>query len=895
MEGAVTTTAADADVQQVSAALMSLVCGGAQMSRTLPEGEDMMYFLSVEPQLRPLFEEAKRGCLNLAQKLMDLNAAGTKAGVPRITSAADVDELLSLYPSVVENSTDPLVENVVSYFDHKSGVNALSETTATLAADFVVSQNSRSYRVFHQEVVERPQIHFLNVDNSKAPFVPLLTEKPNSLKPLDECFKAQAPNHANPVEKVALSNDVRSHISSLGLSASTPDATLPNPYAYEIDHFEYVPEQLEARTEIMYKGLENTSFTMVKDLDTLKLVHEKLRRATEIAIDLEQHSFRSYQGFVCLMQISTRTEDFIIDTLALRREVPMLLDVFTDPKIVKVMHGSDSDIVWLQRDFGLYIVNLFDTGQASRVLEYPKNSLAYLLMHFCNVKAKKEYQLADWRIRELPSELVEYARSDTHYLLYIYDRLRKELLQAGNATKNLLLAVLARSRELCKKTYYKTMFHSSKEAIYNRAPGSFSMEQLRVFEALFDWRDQLAREEDESPAYVLPNKLLLHVAELMPETALDLLACCGATASPLLKAHAATVAKLIQDTKAGAAPKMASPVPVKAKAVSILQTGDLQQLQQSQRSGGALPEMNQDQLFQQADWLQSSPANFSTHTRSPRRSAECDPRNVGFNASMVESHIFGAGQKQARSGQQKAARIMDSLTVESLFSFQVEADQFDAKPVEEKAQPVDDPMDVDVVPCSMEEIYQLSNLNRKRNKEKKKLKEDSIKAGPPSPIAFEDDEELDSLAKKDKPAEDTKDFIAKIGWPADFLTESQPESSSDQASHKQRRTHRRTKSISQDANNNSGRRGANGAANSRDKSSRKKRARAHNKTYPPNKSSFDYGDSGTASFNPSAQASHESSGHQSITVPQLGRSSNRARAKGQRSHSYKSGPRGRQN
>lgn len=46
----------------------------------------------------------------------------------------------------------------------------------------------------------------------------------------------------------------------------------------------------------------------------------------------------------------------------------MLLDVFTDPKIVKVMHGSDSDIVWLQRDFGLYIVNLFDTGQATRVL-----------------------------------------------------------------------------------------------------------------------------------------------------------------------------------------------------------------------------------------------------------------------------------------------------------------------------------------------------------------------------------------------------------------------------------------------------------------------------------------------------------------------------------------------
>lgn len=32
-------------------------------------------------------------------------------------------------------------------------------------------------------------------------------------------------------------------------------------------------------------------------------------------------------------------------------------------RIVQVLHGADSDIAWLQRDFGLYIVNLFDTGQ----------------------------------------------------------------------------------------------------------------------------------------------------------------------------------------------------------------------------------------------------------------------------------------------------------------------------------------------------------------------------------------------------------------------------------------------------------------------------------------------------------------------------------------------------
>lgn len=33
---------------------------------------------------------------------------------------------------------------------------------------------------------------------------------------------------------------------------------------------------------------------------------------------------------------------------------------------VQVMHGADRDIVWLQRDFGIYVCNMFDTGQVCR-------------------------------------------------------------------------------------------------------------------------------------------------------------------------------------------------------------------------------------------------------------------------------------------------------------------------------------------------------------------------------------------------------------------------------------------------------------------------------------------------------------------------------------------------
>lgn len=65
----------------------------------------------------------------------------------------------------------------------------------------------------------------------------------------------------------------------------------------------------------------------------------------------------------------------------------------------QVFHGADSDIEWLQRDFGLYVVNLFDTHQASRALNLARHSLDHLLKHFCSVDSDKRYQLADWRIR----------------------------------------------------------------------------------------------------------------------------------------------------------------------------------------------------------------------------------------------------------------------------------------------------------------------------------------------------------------------------------------------------------------------------------------------------------------------------------------------------------------
>ena len=352
--------------------------------------------------------------------------------------------------------------------------------------------------------------------------------------------------------------------------------------------------QLSATHERLYAPLHATSLTWVETEAQLQHMRQRLAAASEIAIDLESHSYRTYRGFVCLMQISTREEDFLVDTIELRSSLHVLNETFTNPRITKVMHGADSDINWLQRDFGLYVVGLFDTGQAARVLEFQSYALAHLLKHYCGVSANKVFQMADWRIRPLTEEMItcalprradrapttrrsradhapiarrsrarrtasrdsllarptgqlggacdpggrhmqtchcclldaaacrRYAREDTHYLLYIYDRIKADLAPHGH-----IAAAWQRSAEICRQAYKVPTFNADAHLVLARRQNvSLTPQQLGVHRALFSWRDAVAREEDESPAYVLPNHQLLRLAQGIPTTPEQLHAVC---------------------------------------------------------------------------------------------------------------------------------------------------------------------------------------------------------------------------------------------------------------------------------------------------------------------------------------------------------------------------------
>ena len=101
-------------------------------------------------------------------------------------------------------------------------------------------------------------------------------------------------------------------------------------------------------------------------------------------------------------------------------------------------------------------MNVFDTYHAAKTLKYPALSLAHLLKYHGNIKLNKKHQLSDWRQRPLPQDMIDYARTDTAYLHFLYDSMRKDVYKMHGQEG--LQAVLNASRKWCFKRYEKELF-----------------------------------------------------------------------------------------------------------------------------------------------------------------------------------------------------------------------------------------------------------------------------------------------------------------------------------------------------------------------------------------------------------------------------------------------------
>lgn len=275
---------------------------------------------------------------------------------------------------------------------------------------------------------------------------------------------------------------------------------------------------------------------IITTLERLAEVSALLSQQSEIAVDLEMDSLHHYREKVCLMQISTRNQSWLIDPLALPSLDP-LAGPLADPGIVIVMHGADYDIRSLHRDFGLVVINLFDTMIAARLLGIGEFGLAALLKARFGIELDKKYQKADWSKRPLSSEMCAYAAADTSDLLPLYDQFRTELLAVGR------LEWLREEGELVCQARV-----SEKDGplfIYCKGAGKLRGHSLAILEELLQMRDQQSEQLDRPPFKVLSTDILLEVAENRIRTLHELSQLRGMTPGQLQR-HGAAILSAVE-------------------------------------------------------------------------------------------------------------------------------------------------------------------------------------------------------------------------------------------------------------------------------------------------------------------------------------------------------------
>lgn len=245
------------------------------------------------------------------------------------------------------------------------------------------------------------------------------------------------------------------------------------------------------------------------------LMVKELSGASVIALDVESaSSLHHYVNRVCVIQLAARGRVFVVDAIC-GIDLSPLGRILEDPAIEIIMHDTDFDLRSLDHDYGWHPRNLFDTLIAARLCGIKEFGLAKLLERYFGIRGSKKFQRADWTIRPLPRELVEYAAADVAELVRLRDVLAGELEGLGRMKwaraefaqcegkrfipdERPLFARVKKARELC------------------------SGRDLAVLKELAELRDEIARALDLPLFMVVGDGPLVELARRPPATVAEL-------------------------------------------------------------------------------------------------------------------------------------------------------------------------------------------------------------------------------------------------------------------------------------------------------------------------------------------------------------------------------------
>jgi len=248
---------------------------------------------------------------------------------------------------------------------------------------------------------------------------------------------------------------------------------------------------------------------LISDPASLQELGAGLTGESRVAVDLEAAGFHRYSDRVCLLQVSSGDQDFVVDTLAVDPS-DALRGPLESPTVTVLLHGGDYDLRLLDRDLNLHPVKLFDTQTAAALLGESSLGLAALLKKYLDVHVSKKYQRADWAKRPLPDEMLDYAASDTRHLHELADLLTERLEAVGR-----------RSWAEEESTLMEALRWDAADDVdpVTRVKGvrDFELRQVALVREAWLWRDEVARARDRAPFRVAGDPVLLEVVRERPQ------------------------------------------------------------------------------------------------------------------------------------------------------------------------------------------------------------------------------------------------------------------------------------------------------------------------------------------------------------------------------------------
>jgi ribonuclease D len=295
----------------------------------------------------------------------------------------------------------------------------------------------------------------------------------------------------------------------------------------------------------------------------------RLQGAQRFAIDTEFMRARTYSPQLCLVQVASDSDCYLVDPLA-GLELAPLFALLADRAQPKILHAARQDLEVILNASGRVPGPVFDTQVAAALLGLPPQvGYADLVARRLGHSIDKGQTRTDWSRRPLSDAQLAYAADDVHHLLQLHTDLAAALESSGRA---------GWGTEECVALEDPRLYRTDPADAWRRLKGLGRLRpaEQAVARALAGWREQRAIASDKPRGWILSDEALYALATMAPQTVSDLEQVRALPPATVRKRGDELLA-LIRAARESARDAAPTPVPERPTPEQTQRTGRLQQ------------------------------------------------------------------------------------------------------------------------------------------------------------------------------------------------------------------------------------------------------------------------------------------------------------------------------